>query len=220
VPNGGRGPMPVDDESVAEIDQYMEALLARVKQQSTAVEGHLPGDDHGEAPRPSGTAAVSVPAGEAIVVPANESRPEFPVDDGGGPVAEPSVPCPTPIAGAGCAEPTAAVEEAWPVRSTRPPEQFFDLSAMRQLANHSAQDAIATHRRAEMLSRAYAKLAIAILATIASVLLFWMSPAGHSFTLMSAFVALLVAIVWGFHHLILGWRAWFGYPRRPPTSKG
>jgi len=95
-----------------------------------------------------------------------------------------------------------------PVQMTpraKAPEKMADLSAMRELANLSAQSALDWHTR-KLLARARrGKLLIVISGLAATALLLWMWSAYGlgALTYSGALVGLVVAIFWGLQYAIL-----------------
>jgi len=85
------------------------------------------------------------------------------------------------------------------------PETHVDLSAMRELANLSAQTAINRHARRTLVGRMHSKLIVAAVAFTACGGLFWMwqRTAPGEVTFYAALFALLVAVYWGVHYALL-----------------
>ncbi|MCE5269006.1 MAG: hypothetical protein LLG00_14105 [Planctomycetaceae bacterium] len=85
------------------------------------------------------------------------------------------------------------------------PEKNIDLSVLREVANLSAQNALSRHARRILVSRMNGNLFVAIAAFSAFAGLFWMSkrlPAWES-TYYASLIALLVAVYWSLHYLLL-----------------
>jgi hypothetical protein len=72
-----------------------------------------------------------------------------------------------------------------------------DRSAMREVANNSAQDAISLHDSKRSANRARGKLSVAVVATCTAILLFWMEPSYKATTFPAALFSLIVAVIWG-----------------------
>ena len=88
------------------------------------------------------------------------------------------------------------------------PEKNIDLSAMRELANLSAQTALDCHTRRRLKNAARSRLLVAVLALIAagSLLYGWWGGATTPGALYSGAVCLLIAIVWGIRFAVLARR--------------
>jgi hypothetical protein len=85
------------------------------------------------------------------------------------------------------------------------PEKNVNLSALRELANLSAQSALGRHSRQVLVHTMYSKLLVAIVALAAGGALLWMwrSLGAMQTTFYAALVALLVAIYWGVEYALL-----------------
>jgi len=116
-------------------------------------------------------------------------------------------------------EPTAAapVVEKAPRRLMDPseltprtvaPEKQIDFSALRELANLSAQSAISRHAREVLVRTMHSKLIVALVGVAAGVALLWMwkNLGTAKATYYSALVAILVAIYWGMEYALLSGR--------------
>ncbi|MEN6556808.1 MAG: FHA domain-containing protein [Thermoguttaceae bacterium] len=92
------------------------------------------------------------------------------------------------------------------------PERNVDLSALRELANLSAQSAISQHARQMLVHAMYSKLAVMLvaLATGTTLLWMWKTLGAAQTTFYSALVALLVAIYWGMEYALLSGRLTIG----------
>ena len=110
--------------------------------------------------------------------------------------------------------PPPAVEESKPetleerLRALRPraaaPERHIDLSALRELANLSAHNALGRYSRKVLISHMHDRLIVAIVALIASGVLFWLwNSMRIDLTYYSALAALLVSFYWGLRWTIL-----------------
>jgi hypothetical protein len=94
------------------------------------------------------------------------------------------------------------------------PETVADMTAMRELANFSAQHAIDRSYRRMLGRAAPTKLLVALLASIATGLLFWKWTSFGDMTLIcGALVTLIAAMFWGVQYLKLTGRI---FRRRPP----
>jgi hypothetical protein len=91
---------------------------------------------------------------------------------------------------------------------TMAPEKRIDLSALRELANLSAQSAISRHSRQVLIGSMYSKLTVAIVALVTGAALLWMWKALDvtEMAYYSALVALLVAVYWGMEYALLSGR--------------
>ena len=107
--------------------------------------------------------------------------------------------------------PQPAADERRPVSiapRTVAPEKRIDLSALRELANLSAQSAISRYSRKVLINSMYAKLMVAGVGLAAGVALFWMwkELGATPMTYYAALAALLVAIYWGMEYALLSGR--------------
>ncbi len=136
------------------------------------------------------------------------------------------VPYRSPPAAASGAPATAPVAETMEPSSTAPvpapqrrepaqvaprakaPEKHVNLSAMRELANLSAQNALSRYSRRILVKAMYSKLLVVAvaLASAASLLWMWKTTTGWQTTLYLALVALIVAIYWGVQYALLSGR--------------
>jgi hypothetical protein len=165
-------------EEEESIDDYMTRLLQRVRN----------GND--PAPPAATWSAKSTPAKSAAPKP---SAPKPAAQ------ARPSVEVPYPRAATGKSRESVKLSP----RAVAP-ETVADLSAMRELANYSAQHAIdRSHRR--MLGRAAPiKLLLAFLALLATGLLLWKwTHLGDTALVYGASVTLIAALLWGLQYLKL-----------------
>ncbi len=88
-----------------------------------------------------------------------------------------------------------------------PPEKRGNLSAMRELANLSAQTALSRHTRRVLTGAMYSKLLVALVALAAAAVLMWIwKTTGWRLTYYSSLVALLTAIYWGLEYAIVSGR--------------
>ncbi|MEN6406403.1 MAG: FHA domain-containing protein [Thermoguttaceae bacterium] len=88
------------------------------------------------------------------------------------------------------------------------PERNVDLSALRELANLSAQSAISQHARQVLMQAMYSKLMVTLVALAAGATLLWMwkTLGAAQTTFYAGLVALLVAIYWGMEYALLSGR--------------
>jgi len=85
------------------------------------------------------------------------------------------------------------------------PERSIDISALRELANLSAQSALNRHSRNVLIQTMRSKLSVAIvaLASGGGLLWLWKDFNATDATFYTALVALLVAIYWGVEYALL-----------------
>ncbi len=120
------------------------------------------------------------------------------------PVKEPVKAAKQPTSEATIAAPAANSDEpiSFGPRAAAP-EKNIDLTAMRQLANLSAETAINTHdsKRLSVISRI--KLAVSLVAAVAGVVLLGLSFTGgmHLMTMFAAFAAFAVTAYWGGNYI-------------------
>jgi hypothetical protein len=102
------------------------------------------------------------------------------------------------------------------------PETVADLSAMRELANFSAQHAIDRSHRQVLGRTAPTKLLLTLLALTATGLLLWKwTDLGDTTLVLGAMVTLVTALVWGVRTLKLAGRMFRRRPARlPRRDKG
>jgi len=88
------------------------------------------------------------------------------------------------------------------------PEKSVDLSAMRELANLSAQTAIDRHRQRAQRGATLSKLVVALVGLAAGAVLlhFWRHHAPTRLTFGAAMTSFVVAACWGVQYLILAVR--------------
>ena len=86
-----------------------------------------------------------------------------------------------------------------------PPEKRIDLSALRELANLSADAAINQHSRQVLIRTMASKLLVALVALLAGGGLLWMwrLAGAEQLTFYSGLLALLIAIYWGVEYALL-----------------
>ncbi len=99
------------------------------------------------------------------------------------------------------------------------PETPVNLSAMRELANLSAQSAINRHARRTLVSTMYSKLLVAAVALAAcgGLSWMWMPSMPGDVTFYAVLLALLVAVYWGYwgvHYALLTGRLVCDKPSR------
>jgi hypothetical protein len=183
------------EEEEESIDDYMAKLLQRVRG------GNEP------APPAAAWSAKSAPPKPAPTSPA----PTRPAAE-----AKPSAEVPYPRPGVGKDRESVKLSP----RAVAP-ETVADLSAMRELANFSAQHAIdRSHRR--MLGRtAPAKLLVALLALLATGLLLWAwTRFGDMMLICGALVTLTATLFWSVQYLKLtGWILRRGSPKLSLRNK-
>jgi hypothetical protein len=85
------------------------------------------------------------------------------------------------------------------------PEKSIDLSAMRELANLSANAAIARHARGRLVRASGGKLFVAVVGAICSGALYWQAVhlGTGPLTVYSSAISLIVALYWSVQYLIL-----------------
>jgi hypothetical protein len=90
-------------------------------------------------------------------------------------------------------------------RRTVAPERAIDLSAMRELANLSANAAIERHTRGRLIRASGGKLLVALLGATCSGVLYWQSVllGTGSLAVYSSAVSLIVALYWSVQYMIL-----------------
>lgn len=88
------------------------------------------------------------------------------------------------------------------------PEKTVDLSAMRELANLSAHNAIDRHARGRLSRLTRSKLVVATVALLAggALLWLWFSGAAGKLPFHAAMVSFLVALAWGIQYALPAWR--------------
>jgi hypothetical protein len=121
--------------------------------------------------------------------------------------AVPTAPAETPLELASVPQP-ATPRPRKPVEMTpraKAPEKMAGLSAMRELANLSAQNALDQHTRKQLARARRGKLLIVISGLAAAALLMWMwSTYGlGAVTYFAAMVGIVVALFWGLQYAIL-----------------
>ncbi|MEM9353365.1 MAG: FHA domain-containing protein [Planctomycetota bacterium] len=160
---------PADDDESA-LEMYMENLMRRVR-----------GESNGETPPPVAVEEIEAPAPKPVQVDAAAARLSS---------VEPSVD--------NIVEEQAMSLEEW-ASTARKSQPSGDLNAMRELANSSARQAIATHSRQSLLeSRVYQAIGCAILIGVGVYVLMSAPRIGLPVVLSAA--ALFGAAGW------LGWR--------------
>jgi len=85
------------------------------------------------------------------------------------------------------------------------PEKHVDLTALRDLANYSAQSALGKHARRQMIHIMYSKLSVALLGGFAGMGLLWTWQRWFpsALTLFSAMMSFAVAVIWGVQYVLL-----------------
>ncbi len=103
--------------------------------------------------------------------------------------------------------PTATLGHGWTTRLRQAvtPEKHVDLSALRELANLSAQSAISRHSHRTLTRTMRSKLMVAVVAVLvgAGLLWMWRSLDASQLTFLSSLAALVVAIYWGAEYAVL-----------------
>jgi hypothetical protein len=178
----GRAPRLADEDDDESIESYMAKLMARVKGLIVEPEASPPAY-HPPTSASSSAAASSSALAVAMAAPDAE---------------QPANSCEELVV----AEAVRAVELE-PASRPRSSGVITDLSAMRDLANSNARQAITTHERRRLSSRLHGKLIVTVFAMICSFLLIWFASYGGWLAYMSAVFALLVAAIWGIHYLVL-----------------
>ena len=91
------------------------------------------------------------------------------------------------------------------VARTRAPETLSGMSALRDLANCSAQNAISHHNRRVLLGQLYSKLTVVAVSLAAGgwLLWAWKSLMNWEATFYAALVALLTAVYWGVQYALV-----------------
>jgi chromosome segregation ATPase len=89
-------------------------------------------------------------------------------------------------------------------RSTAP-EKEVDITMFRDLANYSAQNALGTHARGQMMRVMYSKLAVALMGGFTGIglLLVWQLWFSNRLTFFSAMMSFVVALIWGAQYVAL-----------------
>ena len=101
-----------------------------------------------------------------------------------------------------------------PVKMTprAPAPERTGFAAMRELANVSARAAVDQHARRQMLSISRSKLVVAVMASLASAILFWLwttyLPIGA--TVLAAATSFAIAILWGLQYAVVTGRLLIG----------
>ncbi|NLF07996.1 MAG: hypothetical protein GX594_08455 [Pirellulaceae bacterium] len=87
-------------------------------------------------------------------------------------------------------------------------DRSINLSALRELANLSAHNAITRYSRRLLLSSLYSKLLVAAVSAVSTLILLWMWNMNRSveITYYAALVAALAAIYWGVQYALLSGR--------------
>jgi len=104
---------------------------------------------------------------------------------------------------------SAPVSTDEPLRELTPravaPERPIDLSAMRELANLSANAAIERHARGRLVRASGGKLLVAIVGAICSGVLYWQAVylGNGPLAVYASTVSLIVALYWSVQYLIL-----------------
>ena len=176
----GEGVEPSEEDMLAEIDRYMVDLLNRTGQRSVSDAAPLP-------------AAVPKPVRNRR---SGEER-RLPNDQRGAEEGQ------TAAAAAGASSQDKSSDKPPKPRRTAPAQRDPNLSAMREVARDSAQNAIAVHDSKQFANRARGKLSVAIVATCTAVLLFWMAPSHSASTFPTALLAVVIAGTWGAQSLSL-----------------
>jgi hypothetical protein len=85
------------------------------------------------------------------------------------------------------------------------PEKEVGLSAMRELANLSAKNAISQHARRQMIVSTRDKLLVAVAGLVvgAVMLWFWGRPLAAPLTFYSAIASFIVALFWGMQYAVM-----------------
>lgn len=177
-PGETASPRPhADDEE--SIDDYMSKLLARVRSAASSL-GPKPPPSEGENKSSAATGAEGTSSQqEAAATSPDDSGPQAGRRRRVSPVQTP---------------PRAVV-----------PERLADLSAMRELANLSAQAAISHHTRRTLVSRRAGKLIVAITALACSGWLLgtWWYGKGSSVALYGGSLGLAAALLWTIQYAIV-----------------
>jgi hypothetical protein len=101
------------------------------------------------------------------------------------------------------------------------PERSVDLSAMRDLANLSAQAAIDRHARKVLFTKSAGKLMVAVVSLLAGAALLWIwwAKSPGALPLYVGVASLAIAILFGGQYLLLGARLLFTKRSRPDRSQ-
>jgi hypothetical protein len=85
------------------------------------------------------------------------------------------------------------------------PEKNVDLSALRDLANLSAEHALGRHDFKQLMRATRSKLLVTVVALTASVVLFWHTRMhnGTKLEVIAAVLGLLIALYWGLQYAVL-----------------
>jgi hypothetical protein len=187
---------PEEDES---IDDYMARLLDRVRA----------GTGRSHEPPAFGASSLAASASPASAQPASARPASANATSSLAASAEPASAPPAPEAADSPSPGPASASEPrepapWSPRAVAP-ERSLDLSAMRDLANYSAQAAIDHHARRRLLGTAITKLVVtaASLAAAAILLWIWWAHQDQRATLYAAFASLVVALLWAAQYVFL-----------------
>ncbi len=126
-------------------------------------------------------------------------------------LSEPAVRADTSLASVSSPMPAEGDQTAEETLETAPsprrpaPENRTDLSALRELANLSAESALRRHSRRVLIHTMWSKLLVTAVALAAGAGLLWMwrELAAWEAAFYAALVAILVAVCWGVKYLIL-----------------
>ncbi len=194
-PGGAEGRASLPDDGLASshagseeesVDQYMAKLLARMRGEVAATKGR-------EAPSPAdrgerGRRNAEREDTRAAAGPAAEA-----VHTIGAKLQEPVEMSPRAVA----------------------PEKSVNLTALREVANLSADNAIDRHARKRLFHIVAKKLTVSLLALLASLALIaaWWLRLAHPLALYAGSVSLIVAILWGLYYPLMSSRMIHGQPQ-------
>ena len=127
-------------------------------------------------------------------------------------------------------EPLEAIQQAkhqperlseLPIRRKLPPELTSDLSAMRALANQSAQTALDSHIRSRWVQAGWGKASVALCGLLSGLLLLYWSDHLGDYSVIPAGLSFMVFLFWGLQALIVlafAYRNDFSPRRLPPRT--
>ncbi len=160
-----------DEDSV---EDYMTRLMARIRGEAEPAAAARP---QGARPQP---------------VRPEPTRPEAPVR---GRVVEPDQ------GESDADEQLAMLEPGEFTPRNKPPEMNKDLSAMRELANKNARNALHVHSRKQLKNEATGTLMVAIVSILVSFILMWLSTHGGMLTYWASLISLVIAGIFGIKYL-------------------
>lgn len=100
-------------------------------------------------------------------------------------------------------DPAVAEAPSQPRVRVAPPESAADLSAMRELANLNARQALGSHQQRRVASVMYGKLLLAVVSMVVSFTMIAMAVAGRPLYIFGAMLAATMTAVWSWQYLRL-----------------